>query len=154
MKKKEVIDAVVKVFMDKVKQLNLTLQSTTDRARDAPGSNVSHSDTSKFQLSNLALGIKKQILAYQQILKQLRNISVKPSAKISIGSLFILRNIENDEEKTFILLSRGGGEKIIVNEIEIMTLSVTAPIARACFGKEINDEVKHKNNTFEVIEVQ
>lgn len=154
MEKKEVVDAIVKVFMDKIKQLNSTLQGTKDRARNSPGSNVSHSDTSKFQLSNLALGIEGQVLEYQQILKQLKDISVKPSAKISIGSLFTLRNIENDEEKTFILLSRGGGEKIIVNEVEIMTLSVTAPIAQTCFGREINDEVKHKNNTFEVIEVQ
>lgn len=155
MKKKEVIDAVVKVFMDKVKQLNLTLQSTTDRARDAPGSNVSHSDTSKFQLSNLALGIKKQILAYQQIIGQLKSLSITPSVKIGIGSLFTLSDIESNEQKIFMMLSEGGGgEKIIVNEVEIITLSVTAPIARACFSKEINDEVRHKNNTFEVIEVQ
>jgi|AntAceMinimDraft_18_1070375.scaffolds.fasta_scaffold57214_2 hypothetical protein len=151
MEKKKVIDAVIKVFMEKINSLNSALEDTRDRARDAPGHNVSHSDTSKFQLSNLALGIEKQIMEYKEIADQLKNLSPRPTIKISVGSLFTLNNIENDKEKIFIMLYQGGGEKIIIDDIEITTLSIAAPIAQACLNKEIGDEV---NNTFEVVEIQ
>ena len=154
MEKKEVIGAVIKVFTDKIKNLNSTLKDTRDRARDAPGHNVSHSDTSRFQLSNLSLGIEKQILEYRQILEQLKNLPIKFHGRISIGSLFTLFNIENNEEKTFFMLYQGGGEKIIINDTEIITLSVTAPISQLCFNKEIDEEVKFRNSIFEIIKIQ
>jgi len=153
MEKKDVIAAIEKVFTDKVSSLNSTLGSTKDMARDAPGHNVSHSDTSKFQLSNLALGIQKQILDYQRILGQLKSLSTSPGARIGIGSLFILSDVESNEQKIFMMLSEGGGEKITVDGNEIMTLSVTAPLARACFGKEVGNEVAFKDNSFEVSEI-
>jgi len=152
--KKKVIDAVIKIFKEKIDSLSSSLKDTKSRARDAPGHNVSHSDTSKFQLSNLALGIEKQVLEYNQILGQLKDLSLKLSNKISIGSLFTLYGIENNEEKTFIMLYQGGGERIIIDNVEITTLSITAPIAQACLGKEVNDEIKYGENTFEVTEIQ
>ena len=154
MEKKEVIDAAIEVFTEKINNLSSSLEDTRDRARDAPGHNVSHSDTSKFQLSNLALGIEKQILEYKQILEQLKDLSLKPADKISIGSLFTLCNTENNEEKIFIMLYQGGGEKVTVGDVEITTLSIAAPIAQACLNKEIDDEIKYGNNTFEVVEIQ
>ena len=154
MEKKKVIDAVIIIFTEKINNLNSSLEDTKNRARDAPGHNVSHSDTSKFQLSNLALGIEKQVLEYKQILEQLKDLSLKPADKIFIGSLFTLYNTEDNEEKTFIMLYQGGGEKIIIGDVEIITLSVAAPIAQACLNKEIDDEVKYRNSTFEVAEIQ
>lgn len=154
MEKKKVIDAVIKVFMEKINSLNSSLEDTRNRAREAPGHNVSHSDTSKFQLSNLALGIEKQIAEYKQIVDQLKNLSLRPIAKISVSSLFTLNNIEDDKEKTFIMLYQGGGEKIIVDDIKITTLSVAAPIAQVCLNKEIDDEVKYRDSTFEVVKIQ
>lgn len=154
MKKKDVIAAIEKVFTDKVNSLNSTLGNTEDMARDAPGHNVSHSDTSKFQLSNLALGIQKQILDYQRILGQLKSLPASSSAKIGIGSLFTLSDSESNEQKIFMMLSEGGGEKITVDGNEITTLSITAPLARTCFNKEVGDEVVFKENSFEVIETQ
>ena len=154
MNKKEVIEVVAKVFTDKIGGLKSSLEGTRDRARNAPGHNVSHSDTSRFQLSNLALGIERQILEYEEILRQIKNISLEPTDKIFVGSLFVLCDTENDEERKFLMLYQGGGEKIIVDDVEITTLSVTAPIAQACLGKETDDEVKYRNNTFKVIEIQ
>ncbi len=154
MKKEEVIKAVAKVFTDKISELKSSLEGTRDRARDAPGHNVSHSDTSRFQLSNLALGIERQVVEYEEILKQIKGVSLEPADKISVGSLFILCDTGNDEERNFLMLYQGGGEKIIVDGVEITTLSVTAPIAQVCLGKEIDDEVKYRNTTFGVTEIQ
>lgn len=154
MNKKEVIEAVAKVFTDKIDELKSSLEGTRDRARDAPGHNVSHSDTSRFQLSNLALGIEKQVLEYQEILKQIKGVSLEPADRISVGSLFVLCDTGNDEERNFLMLYQGGGEKTIVDGVEVTTLSITAPIAQACLGKETDDEVKYSHNTFEVTEIQ
>ena len=153
MNKKEVIEAVAKVFADKISELKSSLEGTRDRARDAPGHNVSHSDTSRFQLSNLALGIEKQVVEYEEILKQIKGVALEPADKISVGSLFTLCDTDSDEEKNFLMLYQGGGEKITVDGVEITTLSITAPIAQACLGKETDDEVKYRNNTFEVTEI-
>jgi hypothetical protein len=151
MEKKEVIDATIKIFTEKINNLNFSLEDVRNRARDAPGHNVSHSDTSKFQLSNLALGIEKQVLEYKEILEQLKNLSLDPTDKISIGSLFTLCNAKNNEEKIFIMLYQGGGEKVTIGDVKVTTLSVVAPIAQACLNKEIDDEV---NSTFKIVEIQ
>jgi hypothetical protein len=153
MEKKEVIKAIAKVFEEKIAQLNSTLEGTSDRARDAPGSNVSHSDTSKFQLSNLALGFRNQVLEYQRVLGQLKDLPAAASAKIGVGSLFVLSDVESNEKKIFMMLSQGGGEEITVGEDKITTLSVTAPIAQVCLDKEIDDEIEFGQKSFEVIDV-
>lgn len=154
MEKRKIIDEIIKVFTEKINDLNSSLEDTRDRARDAPGHNVSHSDTSKFQLSNLALGIESQILEYEQIVNQLKGLSPEPATQISIGSLFTLCNTKNNEKKIFIMLYQGGGEKITIGDVKIATLSVAAPIAQACLNKETDDEVKYGSNTFEVVEIQ
>jgi len=58
MDKKKIIEEYLKFLDEKVKNTEKSLKSVRKDAIDAPGSNVSHSDTSKFQLSNVALGIE------------------------------------------------------------------------------------------------
>jgi len=153
MEKNEVIAEIVRVFTNKLTDLNSALENTRDRVREAPGSNVTHSDTSKYQFSYLALGIEKQIMECQRILEQLRSLPTTSSVKIGVGSLFTLRNVESKEQKTFIIISRGG-EKITIGDVEIMTLSVAAPMARLYLGKKVNDKVAQGGDTFEIIEIR
>lgn len=153
-KKKVIVEALCAVFEGKIQTLRGTLEGTRQRARDAPGSNVSHSDTSKFQLSNEALGLDGQIQELGQVLASIRQMGIVPSDKVRVGALATLREADNGNLRTYFFVVRGGGEKVACDGEEISSIAMAAPFARACLNKEEGDEVIFNGKTYEVQSLQ
>jgi transcription elongation GreA/GreB family factor len=155
--KKDVLKVFIHEYEKKVEVLNLSLEANRKCARDAPGSNVSHSDTSKFQYSNLALGIEKRLTEANAILELLRNMSdnLTSNKKISGGSIVNLKNIDTEEIAVYLLIAReGGGDSVMVDGKKITAVYIRAPLGRVLCGKEKGDEIEFLKKTFEIIEVQ
>jgi transcription elongation GreA/GreB family factor len=153
MDKQIVIDAFVTFFRGKVENMAKRLEGTRDVARAAPGSNVSHSDTSKHQLSELALGIDVVLSDYQLALNYMQALPRTTIASIATGTLFTLYDTGNDEYDYYLLVTKGGGESVEVDEIRITTLSSDSPLAKLCFGKRTGEVVIINHNVFRVTEI-
>ena len=154
MYKKAIVDALCAVFEEKVKSLRTSLESTREGARDAPGSNVSHSDTSKFQLSNVVLGLDGLIQELNQTIVVLRHMNVVHLDKVCVGALVTLRETTNGNTRIYFFVAHGGGEKVICDGEEISSIAMAAPLARACLNKKEGDEVVFNGKTYEVQSLQ
>lgn len=156
--KKRVISAFVILYKDKIADIRKSLESTRKCAIDAPGSNVSHSDTSKFQYSNLALGIEKRMKEADEILKLLEFMlenGTTGNDVVSVGSLVSLRDIDTGELARYLLIGReGGGDFVIVDDAKVVIIYAKAPLARMIKGKEKGEEIEFLKKTLEITEIQ
>ena len=151
-----VIGAFVALFQENIERTKSSLEITRQNAVDAPGSNVSHSDTSKFQLSNLALGLEKR---FNELTAIYNLLSLYNTSKINKrgcgGCLITLQNINTKENATYLLITReGGGDSLIVEEEKVIVVSIHAPIGKLLVGKEIGDEVLFQGKAFEIVDLQ
>lgn len=157
MKKEEALEACIKHQKKNIEDLEKSLERVRQCAREAPGHNVSHSDTSKFQYSNLGLGIEKRYIEAKKALNLLEisfNDFSKRFTVIRVGSLFGLRDIGSGEINYYLLIPVGGGYKFEVDGKIVISISNKAPLARLTIGKEEGDEIEFREKTFEIVGMQ
>ena len=97
-----VIQKCITTYEEKIHEIEQSLGKTREGAIDAVGSMTSWSDTTKFQLSNLALGIQRRLGEAKLTAVQLRQLSPisNPDSPICEGSLFTLRNPDTGKNVT------------------------------------------------------
>ncbi|MBU4204632.1 GreA/GreB family elongation factor [Patescibacteria group bacterium] len=155
LEKRKVLEACIKICEEKIENLKQSLESTQRSAVDAVSSRVSWSDTSKFQLSNLALGIERRIIEARLALSYLQYVGLIFTDTICMGALFGLRDVNSGKINHYLLIFEGGGDSFKIDDEEIMAISETAPLAQAVMGKRKGDRVTNRRGrTFEIIEVQ
>ena len=154
MKKKEVIDAFIGMLEERVRKFEQSLADTQRRASEAPGSNVSHSDTTKSQLSDVALGIQDQLIVTREFLEQLRMVSIREYGSVSVGALFSAKDGGNGEVNHFLIVPGGGGDSTEVDGTEITSLGRAAPLAQAFLKHRKGDKVTFRGRTLEIIDVK
>ena len=152
--KKKILEAFIKTQENKIQSLKNSLRATKQGAIDAPGSNVSHSDTSKFQLSNLALGLEKRVREAEEALSLLKGISENPNDTISIGSFFTLRDIKSGNYTHYFLVPQAGGEWLDIDGEEVLSISEEAPLIESVIGRRKGDKIKFRDKFLEVINLQ
>ncbi len=147
--KKMVVDSLISLFEEKIQKLTRSLEDIRERARDAPGSNVSHSDTSKSQLSDLAHSLEKQFEEPKEVLNFLKNLKVMDRESVVVGALFTLADKSGGYNHYF-LLPCGGGDLVAVNDEEVMAVSVASPLVGAVKGKKRGDEINFRSSALVV----
>jgi len=153
-KKEDVLASLIKEQEKRIEDSEKSYESTRQNAIDAPGSNVSHSDTTKFQLSNLVLGLERRILEAKTVLSLLKSLPIKAESIIRVGSLFTIRNLSSKANIIYLLVPVAGGEFFKVGDEEILSISVEAPLAEEVIGLERGDKIEFRGDTLEIIDVQ
>lgn len=154
MDKKQVLKACIEKYEKRITDLEQSFETTKKHVIEAPGSNVSHSDTSKFQQSNLALGIQKRLIEVKLAFSQLRTLSPVANDAIFVGALFSLKNLDSGEITNYLLIPEGGGDLFDVDGEEVMSISAGAPLTEAIMGKKKGDRVNFRDRVLEITEVQ
>jgi len=151
--KVEIISHLVKLQEEKILSLKKSLSSTQKCVIDAPGSNVSHSDTSKFQYSNIALGLEKKIIEAGELLSRIKIMDFSIKNIVSLGSLIKVKDESIDNTIIYFIL-QSGGDIFEINGIQIICITLKAPLARAFLGKKVKDKVDFMEKTYKIIEIQ
>jgi len=108
---------------------------------------ASRYDTFKEEAQYLAGGFAAQLAKLEKTLDTLKSIKNYPPT-VTKGSGYAIVEVENLDDglrTKYFLLPAGGGNTYKVDEEEIMTLSINAPLARPFIGSIAGDEVEVKN---------
>ncbi len=154
LEKNKVLDIFIKTQENKIQNLKKSLETMRQGAIDAPGSNVSHSDTSKFQLSNLALGIESSLIDVQKALNSFIGVQQMDFQTVYAGCLLTIRDSENKITVNYLLIPEGGGDSFEVDGEKIMAISITAPLAQALIGASKGDKIKFRDKVFDIVDIQ
>lgn len=152
--KKKFLQACISIHEEKIRNLEESLAKIRNGAIDAVPSMVSWSDTTKFQLSNLALGVQKRLEEAKLSLIQLKQLSPTINNTICVGSFFSLKEENTEEIKHYLLIPAGGGDYFEFEGRKILSISPNAPLAKALIGKKNGDKVSFRDIILEVISVQ
>jgi len=138
--KNEILDKLIEKLRKLCESTEIEVGSVSAAAIDAPGRNESRYDTSKVELGYLANSLSKKVSEIETIINTLTAFSLPDEiSTIRVGSLVTVLNDKN--EQTLFLLPVGGGNKLVVDELEIMVMSKTAPLFSAIINHKINDEI-------------
>lgn len=160
MDKKLVLQSFIKEQEEKLEQLTEALNGTRRDVQDAPGSNVSHSDTMKSQHSNLALGIEKSMIDARRTLAVLNSLLIELENspvvfdRICEGAFFVLKNTKSGKENAYLAVSDGGGASVEVDGKRVVAVSMSAPIIDVVIDKRKGDKVSIREKNLEIIDVQ
>ncbi|GEM_PF-1265579 len=155
MDKQKILSLLIVQLSERQATLIRSRDDTRAMARDAPGANQSHSDTSKSQLSNVQLELDRVNTEITLAISRLHQLQPQPSDKIKIGAIFALKRLGDEEQaKRFFMVPAGGGETINVDELTVVSISTTAPLSRLCLGKEEGDEIEWAGKVYEILGVE
>jgi transcription elongation GreA/GreB family factor len=150
--KKQVLEQLIERLKTNLESLTSSRNKTRDLAKDAPSANQSHSDTSKFQLSNVQLGLESARIETEQAISLLKQIQIHNCDKVTLGAVFTIRDIDGNEKRYF-LVSAAGGEILDLNGQNIASITPSAPIARACSKKNEGDTFEFQGKEFEITNI-
>jgi hypothetical protein len=138
------------VYKEHLEGMKGSIDTSKREAWDSPGANQSHSDTNKFQLSNLALSKSKVEAEYREAITKIELLSVEDQEVVMPGAIFQIMDLDSEEKKTYYLIPTCGGESIEFEGCEITTISANAPIVNFAAGKEEGDGFIFKNKKYEI----
>ncbi|MCL5733872.1 MAG: GreA/GreB family elongation factor [Patescibacteria group bacterium] len=135
MNKNNLISSVIKELTSQLSELKSSYQSARQASNEAPGAMQSHSDTTKFQMDQIARNIEKDIKDKERAVVEIKNLLDKPSLlktsrTAGFGSL-VFAEI-NRKKNHFFILPGGSGIHI---KPDILVVSPPAPVAIALMGK-------------------
>ena len=154
MEKAKVFAAFIATKMSRIDDMKGALEGTRQEVIDSPGSNKSHSDTSRFQYSNLALGIEGSVAEAEYALALARALPQGPFGAVWPGCFFALKDVGSGEVSYYLFVMEGGGDSFEVDGKEVMTISNNAPLVTSVRGKKKGELARFRERILEVLDVQ
>jgi hypothetical protein len=141
--KQFLIQVVITKLTREIENLELSLGVTHQTINDAPGAMQSHSDTTRFQATNVVNEQSKTLLIKQQALRDLMFFasthSYSQSDRVELGCVFSVT--DGNEETYFILVPGVGGTEIEYNGVEYQVTTPAAPLPSHAMGKKQGDKI-------------
>lgn len=140
--KLDIIKQVVDILSDQVKSLEKSLMNTNESINDAPGAMVSHSDTTRSQLTSVVNAAGNSFSEKLEGLKMLtRFLTVDLSEvvfeKVKQGCIVVIQ--KDDTTEHYLILPAGSGIKLKFNDDLITCLTPNSPLGKLIIGKKIGD---------------
>ena len=139
MNKQKVIEVYLNYLDRKIKDTENALESLYEGIDTAPGPSQSHSDTTRFQQSRVALETEGRLSS----LKGTRAVATLiPSVKLSspiVGALIEIEDLGFGETEYYFVVPWQGGESFLLDNTEVMSVSPQAPILDAVANAKEGD---------------
>lgn len=147
--KATVVQKFIELLEEHLVSLKNSLSETQRGAREAPGSNVTHSDTSKLRLSEVAFGLEKRVAEMNGALVSLRYPIVSVS-RVTVGALVAVREIRNGEVNYYYVVRQAGGYIAEVEDTNVISISAGAPFCRNLMNKEMGDDFEFQGKELQI----
>lgn len=152
MDKSKIVQSFLLEFENQISEQKEVLENTRKLTNDAPSAKESHSDTSRFQLGNLALGQESRLREIEEIARNLKNLILSPKEKVVIGAVFTLCG-EDHKSKNYFMFHGAQGMSIEIDGIIITAISAKSPLGVSVLGKKQGDEVRFSTFKGNVVDV-
>ena len=150
MNKSEIAQLFLSQFEAQVSQYQATLAETRKQVIDAPSANQSHSDTSKSQLSGLALGQEGRLREIELTVRSLRGLDLSPRERVVAGSVFVVQGKEQ-EPKSYFMFPGAQPATVEINGRVVTAISAKSPLGTAVLGKRKGDKATYSAGEVEIV---
>lgn len=137
-------DMIARLFIlkleDQILKQGTVLEETRKSVNDSPSASESHSDTSRYQLGQLALGQDLRLKETEETLKNLKNLRISSQEKIVIGTVFSLRG-KDQKPRSYFMFNGAQGVNVELDGTVITAVSVQSPLGASVLGKKKGERV-------------
>ncbi len=143
--KENILDVVLSQIAKQKKSINDSISRCKSEIDDAPGPMVSHSDTTRYQVSQQVFNLLDHLEKLEQAEKILKeSAGQNNSGIISLGSI---AELDVDGKNIFVFIVPDGAGGMSTNgDIKISIISERSPMATSIIGKKVGDESSFKVN--------
>jgi len=154
MNKQKVLKAYIDFLDDKIEKTQGSLESIQKIINDAPTPSESHSDTTRFQQSQLASDTLCRLASLRQTRTLAASIPCESLDCPVAGALVVIQDKRSGEKECyFIIPGQGGGESLSVDGLEIIPISFKAPILAPISGIRVGDTFKFRGRELILLEI-
>ncbi|KKR91280.1 MAG: Transcription elongation factor, GreA/GreB family protein [Candidatus Woesebacteria bacterium GW2011_GWA1_41_13b] len=150
--KSEIVRLLLLQLDEQISQYQTTLAETRKQVIDAPSASQSHSDTSKIQLSGLALGQEGRLREIEMATISLRNLNLSPRDRVVAGAVFVILG-RDGERKSYFMFPGAQAVSVEVEGEIVTSISAKSPLGTAVLGKKKGDKATYIVGEVEIIEV-
>ncbi len=150
--KKDVFKSFMDLKFKTLKTLTDSIEDTSQRARDAPGSMQSHHDVSKKELGWLVDGLKGRQLELATSVSVAARFAETSNSNVSAGALVLIK--ANKSEEAYFVIPGGEGVTFEIQGLEITAVSPATPLAKAMWEKEKGYTFKFGPRDCEIMDVK
>jgi len=133
--KKEIIDALINKLQETLGSTIEQSDMASNAAIDAPGRNESRYDSTKEEMGYLSNALSKKAYDIENIIKELINFSLPKKTNTLVLGLLVEIYMNNSNQLIF-LVPGGGGQKIKIRDMSIITVSKNAPLYSALIDRK------------------
>ncbi len=151
MNKKDVVSAYRVALQQLLADQQALVRETAKIVRDAPGSNVTRSDTSRFQYGNQHLGQQLVLEATQGCLTSLGEAENDCEAA-QPGALVCLED-EDGSTNWYLILRKANALSVTLADIVVTAISAETPLSKSVLGKTVGEEAEFRGKMFCITEV-
>lgn len=152
MNKKEIVRLFLSRMEEQVSQYQTTLAETRRQVIDAPSANQSHSDTSKSQLSGLALGQESRLREIELVVRTLKGLDILPRERVVAGSVFAVRGNEQ-EVRNYFMFPGAQSVEIEIDGKAVIAISAKSPLGTAALGKRKGEKIRYSQIDAEIVDI-
>lgn len=152
MEKKSVLQAYRVLLDQTLSSQESIIKETASIVRDAPGSNVTRSDTSRFQYGNQHLGQQLVLEATRECMASLED-GERKSDIVRPGALVCLED-DQGVVSWFLILRKASALIVNIEGVAVTAISIETPLSKAMIDKVLGDEVEFRDKVFSVVDVR
>lgn len=135
--KKALLILIVQKVEEEILRMESTLGLVHSAINDAPGAMQSHSDTTRFQSSNVANEQTASLFARREALRTIyffmSTMTMGKDEKIGHGS--VVEIVDGDAVLHYFVLPDGGGEEVVLDGCLYIVTTPKAPLIQQLIGK-------------------
>lgn len=139
MNKADVVASIHQTLATELEHLTRGAQASFEAATDPDSRAENKYDTRTLEASYVARGQAQRVAELQEAVTQYQILAhqVTPCSTVCVGALVTL-----NEEFVYFFGPLAGGTEVIVNGVEVMVITPSAPLGQKLIGKKVGDSVE------------
>lgn len=144
MNKQDIVKTYLEHLDKKIEKSEKALNSLYEGVYSAPGPSQSHSDTTRFQQSNIASDTDVRLISLKKVRAIMATTLLRKSQSVEIGALIVIEDSVYKEREYYFVVPEQGGDSLDFDGIEIFFVSLQAPIIESISNAKQNDQFEFR----------
>jgi len=153
MDKQNVLRVYLESLDKKIEEVAGNLQSIYSNIDAAPTPSESHSDTTRSQLSQVALGISERLSSLKTTRAMTSSSSSSRLIRPTIGALIEVEDNRTKEKVYYFVVHGVGGESLLLDGSKVFSVSINAPILNPISKIKIGDTFEFRGRRLTLTEI-
>lgn len=153
MNKQDVLTAYLDFLDKKIQEVKANLESIYSDIDASPTPSESHSDTTRSQLSQVALEISARLSSLQNTRARAISISSSPLIHPAIGALIAVEDNHTKKKVYYFVVHGVGGASLLVDNSNVFFVSINAPILNPIFKIKVGDTFEFMGRMLTLVEI-